>query len=92
MEISAQLHVEVETTPRVKSVGLTLLDAAGEAVTEQQIRPAGGKAGCLFRVADPAKWSAEAPNLYTLRIDVSDGRSEERRVGKECRSRWSPYH
>src|SRR2546426_2008574 len=23
---------------------------------------------------------------------VSGGRSEERRVGKECRSRWSPYH
>ena len=22
----------------------------------------------------------------------SEGRSEERRVGKECRSRWSPYH
>ena len=22
----------------------------------------------------------------------SDDRSEERRVGKECRSRWSPYH
>ena len=21
-----------------------------------------------------------------------DDRSEERRVGKECRSRWSPYH
>src|SRR5258708_39180809 len=24
--------------------------------------------------------------------DVLGGRSEERRVGKECRSRWSPYH
>ena len=24
--------------------------------------------------------------------DVVIGRSEERRVGKECRSRWSPYH
>jgi len=24
--------------------------------------------------------------------DPSNGRSEERRVGKECRSRWSPYH
>ena len=24
--------------------------------------------------------------------DVRRGRSEERRVGKECRSRWSPYH
>ena len=23
---------------------------------------------------------------------VVDTRSEERRVGKECRSRWSPYH
>ena len=25
-------------------------------------------------------------------IEVNDTRSEERRVGKECRSRWSPYH
>ena len=26
------------------------------------------------------------------RIDFKFSRSEERRVGKECRSRWSPYH
>src|SRR5688572_30976050 len=25
-------------------------------------------------------------------VDISQDRSEERRVGKECRSRWSPYH
>src|SRR3954462_15997474 len=25
-------------------------------------------------------------------FDASKARSEERRVGKECRSRWSPYH
>ena len=25
-------------------------------------------------------------------IEITDARSEERRVGKECRSRWSPYH
>ena len=25
-------------------------------------------------------------------INRPDVRSEERRVGKECRSRWSPYH
>jgi len=24
--------------------------------------------------------------------DAAEARSEERRVGKECRSRWSPYH
>src|SRR6266478_2371080 len=27
-----------------------------------------------------------------IRVAAEDGRSEERRVGKECRSRWSPYH
>ena len=26
------------------------------------------------------------------RVSVFVARSEERRVGKECRSRWSPYH
>ena len=25
-------------------------------------------------------------------LDLYGSRSEERRVGKECRSRWSPYH
>jgi len=37
--------------------------------------------------------------VFTSREDVTgflrrirEARSEERRVGKECRSRWSPYH
>ena len=32
-------------------------------------------------------------HTYTIR-EMSElfSRSEERRVGKECRSRWSPYH
>src|SRR3712207_9062302 len=25
-------------------------------------------------------------------VEIGQERSEERRVGKECRSRWSPYH
>ena len=29
---------------------------------------------------------------YKLPEDYNKPRSEERRVGKECRSRWSPYH
>src|SRR3989454_8813493 len=37
-------------------------------------------------------WKArgKAGKMKTER--AGEGRSEERRVGKECRSRWSPYH
>src|SRR2546430_15763171 len=31
-------------------------------------------------------------SLRSHHRDLRRGRSEERRVGKECRSRWSPYH
>src|SRR2546430_16336705 len=33
-----------------------------------------------------------ALGLLAWRWDALKARSEERRVGKECRSRWSPYH
>src|ERR1039457_841966 len=29
---------------------------------------------------------------WSFRFRLLETRSEERRVGKECRSRWSPYH
>ena len=35
--------------------------------------------------------SGAAKNI-SIRFSVGSVRSEERRVGKECRSRWSPYH
>ena len=41
--------------------------------------------GYLFAV----QWRLALVLLLPL---VVDDRSEERRVGKECRSRWSPYH
>ena len=34
----------------------------------------------------------ELDQLLNLAHDIELHRSEERRVGKECRSRWSPYH
>src|SRR5258708_24717071 len=40
-----------------------------------------------IRKADP-----DRPVLLNLGQGVAWDRSEERRVGKECRSRWSPYH
>ena len=32
------------------------------------------------------------PYEAEINLTLTDDRSEERRVGKECRSRWSPYH
>src|SRR5438876_2389160 len=34
----------------------------------------------------------DAADLTILLDSLNIERSEERRVGKECRSRWSPYH
>ena len=35
-------------------------------------------------------WELGIRHFATATLD--EARSEERRVGKECRSRWSPYH
>src|SRR5437660_3479673 len=48
----------------------------------------------LLRQADGFEGVADAAAGERLDLlgDVAEARSEERRVGKECRSRWSPYH
>src|SRR3712207_4697824 len=37
-------------------------------------------------------WTFVRTQTWEERKKFKDFRSEERRVGKECRSRWSPYH
>ena len=55
-----------------------------------QLREARNKAneklGDLYMNAKNRELTAEE------KIEEMNLRSEERRVGKECRSRWSPYH
>ena len=58
----------------------------------------------MFLKEDDAEaYDWEAEGVYMLEsydpveggpdgISNAQARSEERRVGKECRSRWSPYH
>src|SRR5256885_3449661 len=47
---------------------------------------------------DPRAFPPVAVTVDVVVLTIRDGelhvllRSEERRVGKECRSRWSPYH
>ena|SRR2546425_4144861 len=50
-------------------------------VVDLQVRP-----GCVTALVSGS-------TMYDVKVSVGPvGRSEERRVGKECRSRWSPYH
>ena len=55
-----------------------------------------GLVPCGTTGESPALEHDEQERLIALCVEVAKGRapvrSEERRVGKECRSRWSPYH
>src|SRR2546430_16275331 len=54
--------------------------------------PDGIKGESFFQKNRP-DWAPDWIEYVTLGEEEKDYvRSEERRVGKECRSRWSPYH
>ena len=65
-----------------------------------QVNVGGQQAPSIRVQIDPAKLVAKGLSLEDVRTPLSvitvnnpkGTRSEERRVGKECRSRWSPYH
>src|SRR3712207_7800654 len=64
------------------------ISAKGEDGGSEAPIASSGRSGC------PRSWArswARSSIRRTTRT-CSSSRSEERRVGKECRSRWSPYH
>ena len=53
--------------------------------------------GAVLNIPEQATYEALVHEGVNQRRDfknivIATTRSEERRVGKECRSRWSPYH
>ena len=46
----------------------------------------------LFMMPRAVSLQVMHPAISAALLEHSPSRSEERRVGKECRSRWSPYH
>src|SRR5260370_37727320 len=48
--------------------------------------------GIVHRDLKPANILVTKQGIKLLDFGLAKRRSEERRVGKECRSRWSPYH
>ena len=87
-----------------KRVESAMAAAAQEQRRSASVRPqllGTGSAGVGARTVSLASNETFAPRASELPAIASgslgeaaglDDRSEERRVGKECRSRWSPYH
>ena len=48
--------------------------------------------GCKSHLLAEAEEGLKPSEAIIRIIERESFRSEERRVGKECRSRWSPYH
>ena len=51
-----------------------------------------GNPAAFFSIYVPGRMIFSGPLELGIPTAISNWRSEERRVGKECRSRWSPYH
>src|SRR5260370_9599062 len=80
----------------VQTCALPISSVRGILVTEG-VRGEGGillnKTGRRFMFDDiPELYRNQTADNEEEGWKYTQGRSEERRVGKECRSRWSPYH
>ena len=67
---------------------ISSLKESNAALTASMLKFSGWTAGVLLLAGGLGWLMMRGSILAPLR----DDRSEERRVGKECRSRWSPYH
>ena len=72
------------TVDAVRAFGVQVDDVSEDELTVHGV----GLRGLRGGTAD----CANAGTLLRLVTGVVAGQTEERRVGKECRSRWSPYH
>ena len=54
------------------TVALDLTDAQGKSVATADLKGS-GKLNTTFNIANPAKWTAETPNLYTLTATLKNG-------------------
>src|SRR2546429_8949896 len=88
--ITAYLVTLGEKKPAPAELAARLADPANVAVGEKLVRKY-GCAGC-HDIPGMESESRIGVELSSFGSKTREERSEERRVGKECRSRWSPYH
>lgn len=70
--MDGSLKVHAEVTKGITAVDLEVVDAAGKVVLSVAgQKPVKGTVDYAGKVSGPALWSAEAPNLYTLKVKAS---------------------
>ena len=77
---------------KARSVTLSLHHLLGSALLAVALLFAGTVALYWISLRYAAELRIPVLQQLVLAAQESEARSEERRVGKECRSRWSPYH
>ena len=76
--------------PGAATLGASLTSAIGAGPASATDADTGPTLPAPSRAPDPAELDVQ--DATTVADQYALLRSEERRVGKECRSRWSPYH
>src|SRR3989441_12032138 len=79
--------------PRIGDVRLTVATSGADLDPDGYSVVLDGGAGLAVAVNDSRTISGLSAGRHSALLSgLAPNRSEERRVGKECRSRWSPYH
>ena len=88
------LHCTANTAPIwcKKPMVLTLHDTISLEHNSKKPKTCYQNFGNMYRKILIPHIVKKAKHLITVSETEKQNRSEERRVGKECRSRWSPYH
>src|SRR5260221_37396 len=88
----AELAEDGTDTVTVKITGLPNLSQNGSALTANPDGSFTLTVHTATAATDLAGLTTTPAASFEGSIPFNVARSEERRVGKECRSRWSPYH
>ena len=98
--VSCLVYVFKSKEKMVCVIQLKRTHASDKWINLESLGLTGGKTVYLFKSKNGNNYIVSficadvlSQEIESLKSEVSyEKRSEERRVGKECRSRWSPYH
>ena len=87
--IAEQANIKIQDVDKIEELNNLIIQGDNLLVLQQLVKQYANKVKLIY--IDPPYNTGNSSFLYKDKMPRAE-RSEERRVGKECRSRWSPYH